>query len=69
MIFRFVKRYSHLFMLIYWKKLIIEFAGIHCTGTEYPVIMEIFINTSSPARNSADRKNRSEHIRRYPRQL
>jgi hypothetical protein len=66
MVFGLAKRYRYLFTLIYWKKLLIEFASVHCTGTKYPVIMKIFMDTSSPARYSADRKNRSEHIRRYP---
>jgi hypothetical protein len=66
MIFRLAKRYNRLFTLIYWKKLFIEFAGVHGPGTKDPVIMQIFMDTRSPACHSADRKNRREHIRRYP---
>jgi hypothetical protein len=66
MIFQLAKRYRHLFSFIYWKKFFIEFSGVHSPGSKYPVMMKIFMNTRSPTRNSADRKNRSEHIRRYP---
>jgi len=66
MIFQVFERYCHLFTLIYWNKFFIELTGVHGPGSKYPVIMKIFMDTCCPALYSADRKNRSEHIRRYP---